>query len=186
VSARRRPVAEDGAGAFLARGASPRGNATRCTPEAIEAAREAFADGGDLRQAAKAIGITLATAKRWLTLDEEPYLSFRLEVDRATARAQRAAAGRSPARRRALAAMGEAGARCAYCGAGGPLLADSVWPLTRGGGRGPANIAPACEPCFSAKGERIWPTEWAPSHPEAEPNYTLLLAALAAHAGQRK
>jgi 5-methylcytosine-specific restriction endonuclease McrA len=43
---------------------------------------------------------------------------------------------------------------CAYCGEAKPLERDHKTPLSRGGGDGIGNIAPACKSCNSAKGSR--------------------------------
>jgi 5-methylcytosine-specific restriction endonuclease McrA len=44
------------------------------------------------------------------------------------------------------------GNRCAYCESAGPLSADHVIALARGGMNIPANIRPACRRCNSSKG----------------------------------
>ena len=50
--------------------------------------------------------------------------------------------------------------KCAYCGITGPLEADHVIPLSRGGTNWPSNIRPACRSCNSSK-RNFKLSEWA-------------------------
>jgi 5-methylcytosine-specific restriction endonuclease McrA len=49
--------------------------------------------------------------------------------------------------------------RCAYCGIKGPLSADHVIPISRGGRGTIGNILPACRPCNSSKSNSLL-VEW--------------------------
>lgn len=49
--------------------------------------------------------------------------------------------------------------RCAYCGADGPLEADHVAPVSRGGRHDITNILPACQTCNRTKANR-YVGEW--------------------------
>ena len=51
------------------------------------------------------------------------------------------------------------GGRCAYCRKAGRMTRDHIHPLSAGGTHNPANIAPACQPCNSAKKDRL---DWKP------------------------
>jgi len=51
------------------------------------------------------------------------------------------------------------GWRCAYCGCGGRLTQDHIFPLTRGGKHEVLNVVPACKRCNSSKRDRTL-EEW--------------------------
>ncbi len=49
------------------------------------------------------------------------------------------------------AALMEAWAGCAYCGAEGPLQKDCMLPISRGGRYTVSNVVPACRSCNASK-----------------------------------
>lgn len=51
------------------------------------------------------------------------------------------------------------GYRCRYCGTDNDLTLDHVVPIIRGGQNSAENLATACRPCNSSKGDRT-PAEW--------------------------
>jgi 5-methylcytosine-specific restriction endonuclease McrA len=53
--------------------------------------------------------------------------------------------------------LGRYSDRCAYCGRGNvKLTKDQVIPLSGGGAHTASNIVPACRPCNTAKGTKLW------------------------------
>lgn len=58
----------------------------------------------------------------------------------------------------------EAGHRCIYCQATGPLALDHIVPVARGGSNHPSNLVAACRPCNSSKGSKLI-EEWWPTRP---------------------
>ena len=53
----------------------------------------------------------------------------------------------------------ESAENCCYCGSGGPLTADHLWPTASGGPDTADNVVWCCRPCNSSKGSRdllVW------------------------------
>jgi len=50
--------------------------------------------------------------------------------------------------------LAEHGHHCFYCGASGPLQADHMVPISRGGSNEISNIVPACKSCNARKGTK--------------------------------
>lgn len=84
----------------------------------------------------------------WSEWPHKPFLRTRSEVP--------------PWMRRAVFARD--GHRCCFCGAGGPLQIDHIWPVAHGGYAALDNLQTLCGPCNARKSDHLpWctaPNEW--------------------------